>query len=100
MILLQYELMRLTRKGVRSVYHTRPRFLLHNSIISVTLHCRKRLKVMGGNPLRVGTSLKIYMARMNEVKPKFVGNSADNFTTPNLEELPIEYQKIYEALKK
>ena len=37
---------------------------------------------------------------MNEVKPKFAGNNTDEFTTPTLEELPIEYQQIYEALKK
>ena len=41
-----------------------------------------------------------YMARMNEVKLKFAGNGTDEFSTPTLEELPIEYQQIYEALKK
>src|SRR3954470_5267582 len=40
------------------------------------------------------------MARMNEVKLKFAGNGTDEFSTPTLEELPIEYQQIYEALKK
>src|ERR1043165_2857796 len=40
------------------------------------------------------------MARMNGVKPNFAGNGTDEFTTPTLEELPIEYQQIYEELKK
>jgi len=40
------------------------------------------------------------MAHINKVEKNLAGNSADNFTTPTLEELPIEYQQIYESLEK
>src|SRR3954470_20429478 len=41
-----------------------------------------------------------YMARMNKVKPNLAGNSADNFTTPTLEELPTEYRQAYKTIEK
>jgi hypothetical protein len=37
---------------------------------------------------------------MDKIKPKLIGNSVNNFTTPTLEELPAECQHAYEALKK
>jgi hypothetical protein len=41
-----------------------------------------------------------HVARMNKVKPKLARSSANNFTTPTLEELPAEYRQAYETLKK
>ena len=80
MIPLQYKLMRRVRRGVKkSVNNLSSNVILHSHKVSVT-HCRKRLKISGG-----------------QSHP--AEHSADEFTKPTFEELSDEECQVYEVLK-